>query len=62
MIQLCLQDRKPFRSLLRFAFAAIARSTDHPKGASADQKTVYDNRFLQELETSGFVNELCGGK
>ena len=51
MIQLCLQDRKPFRSLLTFAFAAIARSTDHPKGASADQKTVYDNRNWKRADS-----------
>jgi ABC-type nitrate/sulfonate/bicarbonate transport system substrate-binding protein len=36
--------------------------TDHPKAATTDPKTLYDNRFLQELETSGFVKELYGGK
>ena len=36
--------------------------TDHPKAASADPKMFYDNRFLQELETSGFVKELYGTK
>ena len=36
--------------------------TDHPKAASADPKMFYDNRFLQELETSGFVKELYGSK
>jgi hypothetical protein len=31
--------------------------TDHPKAASANPKDFYDNRFLQELESSGFVKE-----
>jgi len=37
-------------------------ATDHPKAASADPKMFYDNRFLQELEASGFVKELYGTK
>ena len=32
--------------------------TDHPKAATADPKMLYDNRFLQELESSGFVKDL----
>lgn len=36
--------------------------TDHPKAASADPKMFYDNRFLHELENSGFVKELYSGK
>jgi hypothetical protein len=36
--------------------------TDHPKAATADPKMFYDNRFLQELESSGFVKELYGSK
>ena len=36
--------------------------TDHPKAASTDPKTLYDNRFLQKLESSGFVRELYGSK
>lgn len=36
--------------------------TDHPKAATADPKMFYDNRFLEELETSGFVKELYGTK
>ena len=36
--------------------------TDHPKAATADPKIFYDNRYLQELETSGFVKSLYGGK
>jgi len=34
--------------------------TDHPKAATADPKEFYDNRFLKELETAGFVKELYG--
>ena len=36
--------------------------TDHPKAASADPKMLYDNRFLQEMETTGFVKELYSGR
>ena len=36
--------------------------TDHPKAAAANPKDFYDNRFLTELENSGFVKELYGGK
>jgi len=36
--------------------------TDHPKAATADPKMFYDNRFLHELENSGFVKELYSGK
>ncbi len=41
--------------------AALA-ATDHPKAATADPKMFFDNRFLQELESSGFVKELYGNK
>ena len=41
--------------------AAIA-VTDHPKAATANPKDFYDNRFLQELETSGFVKELYASR
>jgi ABC-type nitrate/sulfonate/bicarbonate transport system substrate-binding protein len=34
--------------------------TDHPKAAAADPKDFFDNRFLKELEDSGFVRELYG--
>ena len=34
--------------------------TDHPKAAAADPKEFYDNRFLKELESTGFVKELYG--
>jgi len=35
---------------------------DHPKAATADPREFYDNRFLKELEESGFVKELYGRK
>ncbi len=44
------------------AIRAVLSVTDHPKAASADPKEFYNNRFLQELESSGFVKELYGGK
>jgi len=37
---------------------AVLSVTDHPKAASADPKDFFDNRLLQELETTGFVKEL----
>ena len=36
--------------------------TDHPKASSANPRDFYDNRFLQELESSGFVKELYAAK
>jgi ABC-type nitrate/sulfonate/bicarbonate transport system substrate-binding protein len=38
----------------------VLADTDHPKAATADPKTFYDNSFLNELEKSGFVKELYG--
>jgi len=37
-------------------------ATDHPKAAGANPKDFFDNRFLQELESSGFVKELYGNR
>jgi hypothetical protein len=34
---------------------------DRPEAASANPKDFYDNRFLQELESSSFVKELYAG-
>jgi NitT/TauT family transport system substrate-binding protein len=39
---------------------SVLAVTDHPKAASADPKDFFDNRFLKELEDSGFVRELYG--
>ena len=36
--------------------------TDHPKAAAANPKDFYDNHFLNELESSGFVKELYSGR
>jgi len=44
------------------AIRAALAVTDHPKAASANPKDFYDNRFLQELESSGFVKEVYAGK
>ena len=44
------------------AIRAALSVTDHPKTAAANPKDFYDNRFLQELESSGFVKELYAGK
>lgn len=35
--------------------------TDHPKAAKADPKEFFDNRFLKDMEDSGFIRELYGG-
>jgi len=44
------------------AIRAALAVTDHPKAAAANPRDFYDNRFLQELESSGFVRELYAGK
>ena len=36
--------------------------TDHPKAAQADPKDFFDNRFLKELESAGFVKELYSAR
>ncbi len=39
---------------------AVLSVVDHPKAATADPKEFFDNRFIKELEDSGFVEELYG--
>jgi len=39
---------------------AVLSVADHPKAASADPNDFYDNRFIKELEDSGFIKELYG--
>jgi ABC-type nitrate/sulfonate/bicarbonate transport system substrate-binding protein len=39
---------------------AVLSVADHPKAAAADPKEFFDNRFIKELEESGFVKELYG--
>jgi ABC-type nitrate/sulfonate/bicarbonate transport system substrate-binding protein len=39
---------------------AVLSVADHPKAATADPKDFFDNRFLKELEDSGFIQELYG--
>jgi NitT/TauT family transport system substrate-binding protein len=41
---------------------AVLADTDHPKAATADPKSFYDNSLLTELENSGFVKELYGSR
>ncbi len=44
------------------AIRSVLSVTDHPKAATANPKDFYDNRFLRELENSGFVKELYGSR
>ena len=39
---------------------AVLSVADHPKAAGADPKEFFDNRFIKELEDSGFIKELYG--
>ena len=39
---------------------AVLAVADHPKAASADPKEFFDNRFIKELEETGFIKELYG--
>ena len=39
---------------------SVLSVSDHPKAANADPKDFFDNRFLKELEETGFVQELYG--
>jgi ABC-type nitrate/sulfonate/bicarbonate transport system substrate-binding protein len=39
---------------------AVLSVADHPKAATADPKEFFDNRFVKELEDTGFVKELYG--
>jgi NitT/TauT family transport system substrate-binding protein len=41
---------------------SVLSVTDHPKAAMADPKEFFDNRFLKELEDSGFIQELYDKK
>lgn len=41
---------------------SVLSVTDHPKAATTDPREFYDNRFLKELEETGFVKELYGRK
>jgi NitT/TauT family transport system substrate-binding protein len=41
---------------------SVLAVSDNPKAAGANPKEFFDNRFLKELEDSGFVQELYGRK
>ncbi len=44
----------------RGADRSILAVADHPKAAAADPKEFFDNRFIKELEDTGFIKELYG--
>jgi len=39
---------------------SVLAVSDHPKASKADPKDFFDNRFLKELEDSGFIQEVYG--
>ena len=39
---------------------SVLSVSDHPKASTADPKDFFDNRFLKELEDSGFIQEIYG--
>ncbi|MBI2360356.1 MAG: ABC transporter substrate-binding protein [Deltaproteobacteria bacterium] len=41
---------------------SVLAVTDHPRAGTADPKDFIDNRFLKELEDTGFIKELYGKK
>lgn len=44
------------------AIRVVLSVTDHPKAGTADPKDFFDNGFLKELESSGFVKELYSAR
>ena len=41
---------------------SVIAVSDNPKAATADPKEFFDNRFVKELEDTGFIKELYGQK
>jgi len=39
---------------------SVLSVSDHPRAANADPKDFFDNRYLKELEETGFIQELYG--
>jgi hypothetical protein len=39
---------------------SILAVADHPKATGADPKEFFDNRFIKDIEDTGFVKELYG--
>jgi hypothetical protein len=39
---------------------AVIAVSDNPKAATVDPKEFFDNRFIKELEETGYVKELYG--
>ena len=48
------------RNLTEDNIRAVLSVADHPKAASTDPNDFFDNRFIKELEDSGFIKELYG--
>ncbi len=44
------------------AIRFVLSVTDHPKAATADPREFFDNSFLKELESTGFVKELYSAR
>jgi NitT/TauT family transport system substrate-binding protein len=44
------------------AIRSVLSVTDHPKAPKADPRDFYDNRFLKELEDTGFLREIYAKK
>lgn len=65
-IEEAYQSFRPLFPKIPYLTEDIIRSvlavSDHPKAASADPKEFFDNRFLKELEESGFIQELYGSR
>ncbi|TAK08628.1 hypothetical protein EPO44_02310 [bacterium] len=64
IIEEAYQSFKPLFLRVPYMTEEVIRSvlsvSDHPKAAKADPKDFFDNRFLKELEDSGFIKELYG--
>ena len=56
------QSFRPLFPKIPYMTEEVIRSvlsvSDHPKAAKADPKDFFDNRFLKELEETGFIQEL----
>ena len=64
IIEEAYQAFKPLFPRVPYMTEEVIRSVlsvvDHPKAPKADPKDFFDNRFLKELEETGFVQELYG--
>jgi hypothetical protein len=62
IIEQAYQAFSPLFPKLPYMTEEVVRSalsvSDHPRASAADPKDFFDNRFLKELEESGFVKDL----